>query len=364
MGNVDKTSVVFHKNSCGKLFRSRFISYSMRKMDFDAKNALFANIILMIRRCGWREEYMKIEFLYDRTVINLPGGVVGALSRASAEELRVLVALAAQINEISQLSAISCVPADRIPAALRFWTEAGVIAAEDLETESTIRIPSDRPAYSGEEMERICSESDVKELIDVCSAILGKTFTPTETESILYLHDGLRLDFEYIVKLCKHCYDIGKPALRYIEKVGISLYDSGAVTVGALDAYIEKEERKSDMEYRIRNLFGLGERALTPKEREYLSVWTIDWSLSFELIELAYNDMMAAISQPKFSYENGILKKWVEAGCRTKEDVVAFAEKHKKSGKAADKKKKEIGFDLDEFFDAATRRGAAAEKSK
>lgn len=307
---------------------------------------------------------MKIEFLYDRSVISLPGGSLDTIGRASAEELRVLLALAVEKNDIGRLSELSGVCADRIPAALRFWSEAGVIAAEDLEPERAVRIPSDRPAYSGEEMERICAESDVKELIDVCSAILGKTFTPTETESILYLHDGLRLDFEYIVKLCKHCYDIGKPALRYIEKVGISLYDSGAVTVGALEAYIEKEERKSDMEYRIRSLFGLGERALTPKEREYLAAWTIDWNLPFEMIELAYNEMMAAIPQPKFSYENGILKKWVEAGCRTKEDVMAFAEKHKKSGKEGDKKKKEIGFDLDEFFDAATRRGEAAEKSE
>lgn len=307
---------------------------------------------------------MKIEFLYDRSVISLPGCALAAIDRASGEELRVLLALAVEKDEISRLSALSGVCADRIPAAIRFWSEAGVIAAEDLESESAVRMSADRPAYSGEEMERICAESDVKELIDVCSAILGKTFTPTETESILYLHDGLRLDFEYIVKLCKHCYDIGKPALRYIEKVGISLYDSGAVTVGALEAYIEKEERKNDMEYRIRSLFGLGERALTPKEREYLAVWTIDWNLSFELIELAYNEMMAAIPQPKFSYENGILKKWVEAGCRTKEDVAAFAEKHKKSGKAGGKKEKEIGFDLDEFFDAATRRGEAAEKSE
>ena len=113
------------------------------------------------------------------------------------------------------------------------------------------------------------------------------------------------------------------------------------------------------MEYRIRSLFGLGERALTPKEREYLEKWTIEWNLSFELIELAYNDMMAAISQPKFSYENGILKKWVEAGCRTKEDVAAYAEKHKKAPKS-EKKEREIGFDLDEFFEAATRRGAAS----
>lgn len=213
---------------------------------------------------------MKIEFLYDRSAISLPGSALAAVGRASAEELRVLLALAVEKNDIGRLSELSGVCADRIPAALRFWSEAGVIAAEDLEPERAVRIPSDRPAYSGEEMERICAESDVKDSSTSAPPSSAKPLRRRKPSRILYLHDGLRLDFEYIVKLCKHCYDIGKPALRYIEKVGISLYDSGAVTAGALDAYIEKEERKSDMEYDPR-LFGLGERALTPKEREYLA---------------------------------------------------------------------------------------------
>ena len=308
---------------------------------------------------------LKIEWLYGGKVINLPGRCLEFLSRASADELRVLIAMASGTGEPARLAEMSGVSAEAVLAAIRFWAASGMVSAEGLEAPEKREAP--RPSYSGEEMERICEDGDMKELIDVCSVILGKTMTPAETESILYLHDGLRLDFEYVVKLCKHCHDIGKPALRYIEKVGISLYDSGVVTVGALDAYMERERRKHDMEYRIRGLFGLGERALTPKEREYLEKWTIEWNLPFELIELAYNDMMAAISQPKFSYENGILKKWVEAGCRTKEDVAAYAEKHKKAPKNTGKEKK-IGFDLDEFFEAATRRGAAStgkdEKSK
>lgn len=302
---------------------------------------------------------MKIEWLYGSSVVSLPGRSVDFLSRASADELRILIAMASGAKDPAQLAKTSGISEGAALAAIRFWADAGVISADGPAVPER-REPS-RPSYSGEEMERICADGDMKELIEVCSVILGKTMTPAETESILYLHDGLRLDFEYVVKLCKHCHDIGKPALRYIEKVGISLYDSGIVTVGALDAYIERERRKHDMEYQIRGLFGLGERALTPKEREYLEKWTIEWNLPFELIELAYNDMMAAISQPKFSYENGILKKWVEAGCRAKEDVAAYAEKHKKAPKA-EKKEKEIGFDLDEFFEAATRRGAASSK--
>lgn len=300
---------------------------------------------------------MKIEWRYGGSVLCLPGRAVEFLSRASADELRVLIAMASGCADSARLAKMSGISEGAVLAAVRFWAEGGVISADGIAAPE--RRETSRPSYSGEEMERICGEGDMRELIEVCSVILGKTFTPAETESILYLHDGLRLDFEYVVKLCKHCHDIGKPALRYIEKVGISLYDSGVVTVGALDAYIERERRKQDMEYRIRSLFGLGERALTPKEREYLEKWTIEWNLSFELIELAYNDMMAAISQPKFSYENGILKKWVEAGCRTKEDVAAYAEKHKKAPKS-EKKEREIGFDLDEFFEAATRRGAAS----
>ena len=147
------------------------------------------------------------------------------LSRASADELRVLIAMASGTGEPARLAEMSGVSAEAVLAAIRFWAASGMVSAEGLEAPEKREAP--RPSYSGEEMERICEDGDMKELIDVCSVILGKTMTPAETESILYLHDGLRLDFEYVVKLCKHCHDIGKPALRYIEKVE-SLYTIAA----------------------------------------------------------------------------------------------------------------------------------------
>ncbi len=311
-------------------------------------------------------EFLNFEFLFGRSVLNLPSVCVPMLSSASAEQLRVLLGLASENGKtLEGLCAIADTSEERVLDSIRFWQKAGVIAlSEDLpEAQRNAVTDTGRPSYTGEDMARISESDDMKELLAVCSAILEKTFTPTETESLFYLYDGLRLDFEYIVRLCKYCHDIGKPSLRYLEKVAISLYDGGTVTVGALEAYLEKEERKSDMEYKLRILFGIGERALTPKEREYLSVWTIDWNLSYDIIEMAYNQMMATISQPKFSYENGILKKWVESGCRTKEDVESFLAGNKKAHESAKQKEKEknIGFDLDEFFAAATLRGEDSE---
>jgi DnaD/phage-associated family protein len=274
----------------------------------------------------------------------------------------VLIALASEAGKTPEgLCSAADVSEDRLAEALLFWEKSGVIVMRS----QLPLIQKDpyadaiTPSYTGEDMLRIADSGDMRELIDVCSAILEKTFTPTESEALFYLYDGLRLDFEYIVRLCKYCHDIGKPSIRYMKKVALSLYDGGTVTVGALEAFIEKEERKSDMEYKIRILFGIGERALTPKEREYLTKWVVDWNFPYDVIELAYHQMMGQIAQPKFSYENGILKRWAEAGCHTKEDAEKLLSGDKKQ-RAKNKEKENtqnIGFDLDEFFAAATLRG-------
>ncbi|MBQ8497233.1 MAG: DnaD domain protein [Clostridia bacterium] len=305
---------------------------------------------------------INFEFLFGRSVLNLPGVCIPLIASASAEQLRVLIGLASENGKtLEGLAALADTTEDHALAAIAFWEKNGVITlSEELSMPTAPTYAQEgRAAYTGADMERISASGEMQELLAVCSAIFGKTFTPTETESLFYLYDGLRLEFEYIVRLCKYCHDIGKASLRYLEKVAISLYDGGSVTVGALEAYIEKEERKNDMEFQIRMLFGIGERALTPKEKEYLSAWVIDWNFSYEIIEMAYNQMMSQIPQPKFSYENGILKRWAEAGCRTKEDVEKLLVGDKKARENAKQKEKEqnIGFDLDEFFAAATLRG-------
>lgn len=303
---------------------------------------------------------MDFEFLFGRSVLNLPGTCVSFLSSASAEQLRVLIALASEQGKTPEgLCAAASVSEEHLAEAILFWQKAGIISVSSELPHSVKPSYEEVPAYTGEDMERISASGEIRELIDVCSAIFEKTFTPAEAEILYYLFDGLRLDFEYIVKLCKYCHDIGKPSVRYLKKTAISLYDGGVATVGALDAFIEKEERKSDMEYRIRLLYGFGERALTPKEKEYISLWVIDWNLPYEIIEMGYYQMMSAIPQPRISYENTILRSWVQAGCRTKEDVENYIpqSKQKHEKKKQEEAVKDVGFDLDEFFAAATLRG-------
>ncbi len=311
---------------------------------------------------------LKFEFVFGSAVLNLPASCLTVLTSASAEQLRILIGLSHEKGKtLAGLAALADTTEEHAAQALIFWEKAGVIKlSETIITEKDPPVKKGRAAYNGADMLRIASSGEMKELISVCSVIFEKTFTPAETESLFYLYDGLRLDFEYIVRLCKYCQDIGKPSLRYLEKTAIALYDGGTVTIGALNAYIEKEERKRTMEYQIRTLFGIGERALTPKEKEYLSQWVIDWNFPYDVIELAYHQMMAQIPQPKFSYENGILKRWAEAGCHTKEDAEKLLSGDKKQREKIKEKEntQNIGFDLDEFFAAATLRGEESSGNK
>ena len=335
---------------------------------------------------------MKYNFLFEKSAFCLPGNVVDVAKKASQNDLRVLMALGSgRFSDETQIAKFVGISVSSAVRSLEFWRGAGVVELpeengevqyfetsefsvpaevikaaapkEEKKTPEVKRTPSpsvERDSYTSEEIDRICAEKEsVPLLIDACQAILEKTFTKTEISSLIFLSEHLRLDDEYIMMLCTYCKAKDKASVRYVEKMALSLWDSGVVSVPELDKYIKKESKKNEAETKIRKLFGLGERTLVPKEREYINKWTIEWGLPFELIEKAYEAMMSSgkLDKPSFAYENGILEKWREAGVKTPEDVDALKDARKKSAKPVSTGK-ETSFDLDEFFELAVKRGA------
>lgn len=314
---------------------------------------------------------MKYSFLYEKSAFCLPGGAVDSLKKASHTDLKILVALGSgrfsSEDDIASFLGISPLLVER---SLEFWRGAGVLIPE--EGENSVRsgrndfsgkiVSADeigRNTYTSSEITAICEkDSAVLSLIDECQKILGKTFTKTEISSVVYIYDHLRLDGEYIMMLCTYCKSRDKTSIRYVEKMAVSLYDNGVDSVASLDAYIKNEQKKLDAEYKIRVLFGIGERSLTTKEKTFLDKWIKLWDMPFEIIEKAYEVMVEAkIEPPTFAYENGILEKWHEAGVKTLADAEEQLNAHKKSGKK-NKNANKASFDLDEFFELAVKRGA------
>ena len=320
---------------------------------------------------------MKYDFLYGKSAFCLPGSALDYVTKASQNDLRVLLALGSgRFADEKSLANFLGLAVSTVTASLEFWRGTGVLEMPGeklMEAEQTaIPMPdelftlpkkqprppeADRDSYTSEEIGRICKEKPaVPLLIDACQSILEKTFTKTEISSIIYLSDHLRLEDEYIMMLCTHCKSRDKASVRYVEKIALTLYDEGVVSVKELDKYIKKESQKHEMEYKIRKLFGIGERALAPKEKAFLTKWSTEWSLPFDMIEKAYEIMVGAIEKPTFAYENGILEKWREAGCKTMEDVEGLLASQKKPAKKQETR--ETSFDIDEFFELAVKRGA------
>ena len=301
-----------------------------------------------------------IKLKYGASVISLPGAVKDKISEAGEAELRVLVALCAGNSE-GELASVCSLDGGAVSKALSFWRGAGIIEGEEEPMQKRRITPSDSTSrvYTGDEIAKIReSDPSVDGLIIKCREILGShVFTHAESSSVIYLRQGLGLEPEYIMLLCSHYARREKITVRFIEKKAISLYDGGIRTVDALEAYLDGENKKHDVEYLVRRLFGLGERALVPREREYISNW-VKWGMSEEMIRRAYEETISNTERPTLAYANAIMDNWhksgVSNGAEAEEKKKEFKEK---SGKKSKKQKNDPGFDLDEFLDLAIARG-------
>ena len=311
---------------------------------------------------------MKIEFNFGTSVLALPADVKRYISNAGKSELAVLLAVSGGGEaDVSAVASLCNLTEAEVTEALAFWRGAGIINTDATSSEKKESVAAKAPSpksYSmtGMEIERVCGENPtLRTTIEKCQTIFGKVFGTSESGVFVYLYDHLRLDCEYILLLASYCKRTGHDSVRYFEKTALSLFDRGIDTVGKLEKYFMDENRRGELEGIIRRLYGMGARALTSTEKEYLRVWSSEWDTSEELIEAAYEEMMKNLPAPKMSYENKILKNWHDAGVKT----VAEAKEKGLIG-AAKPGKSDNGpsFDLVEFFELAVQRGKAESENK
>ena len=279
-----------------------------------------------------------------------------SLREASREQLAVLIALMAQ-PETSYLSLSERTGATRaqIEDAIAYWQNAGVLSEAQVTREAEAAPQAEKdtkphldraaqlPHYNTAETASFLSaHPSATGLIDCCQQELGKIFNTSETETIIGLLDYLSLDPEYILLLCAHSAKRGKKSLRYIEKTAISYHDEGILT------YEQLEEHSA--ERALRDMFGIGKRALTKKEREAFFSWTAEWEMPMDVISHAYEIAVGRTNEPSVPYTNAILQKWHTEGLATLADVEKFETARRPGGKCSS------SFETDDFFEAALQR--------
>lgn len=339
---------------------------------------------------------MALNINFGTSVIALPGKIRELLDNAGAVELKVLIALSDSpdlcrgVDSDETLMALAdicgCEKED-ISSAIAFWRGAGVLVADGQKSRKSTKnavepkadepeekatekaVPASKkvverrdelPHYTTEELITLLEERrEDGQYINECQNIWGKMFNTHETNVILGLVDYLGLDWEYVLTLLmyvkKRQDDKGvKKSLHYVEKMAFSLYDEGVLDLAALNAKLQTFDGLAQSESRLRAMFGIGERAITPREKKFFSTWLYDYNFSMEIIELAYNITVDTKGKLSFPYMNSILADWDAKGLRT---VAAIQEEQEKFKTEKSPKKNNGGsFETDDFFKAAVRR--------
>lgn len=318
----------------------------------------------------------EIRFNYESSVAVIPASALKYIDKAKKFDLKVLFLLAS--NEISgkedRVSAIAEIldcGEDDVLGALSFWNGVGVIDTADTEeptdpqkkqekteeggkkadTPKRTKV-SELPQYTTEELNQLLEKNEsMCDLIDECQQILGKIFNTGDVKILVGLIDFLGLDEEYIVVLMHYCAETDKRSMRYLEKVAVSCLDDGITEATVLQAELRSREEKKSFEGSVRNMFGIGSRSFTKKEKSSISAWRENYAFGLDIIGKAYEITVNATGKASIPYANAIIEKWYAEGLKTLEEIEAYLIKDKaEHGEGA------VSFDVDDFFDAALKR--------
>lgn len=321
---------------------------------------------------------MIIRINYGTGVATLPTSALDSLDRATKVDVKVLFLLCSEPNllvaenretSLDRISRRSGYPIGQIEASLAFWRGAGVLNSDDeealqvpatpappitagptVESIPTATAPAEAPSnvtvsraktrrldeipnYSSDELEAFFQEHEETEnYLQECQKIWGSMFSPRECSLIIALIREWGLSWDYVTSLLASVVKYfaarenqGK-SLHYVYRTASNYHKEGITTLEELQQKLVEQEKLAGFEQRIRVMFGMGGRNLTPKEKKYFSTWLYEYHYDIEIVELAYNITVDAKGSPNIGYINGILKNWYEDGLTTLEAIVAKRE--------------------------------------
>lgn len=312
--------------------------------------------------------------------ISLPITLADRLVDASENDLKLILGIYAcaarekcDIFDDGMIAAIGeelGIDSSDISASVSFWRGAGILTSSKKSPANTVSdktdgkktalvfAPDKKPSYtSGEIADAIRDKSEFAEVIDFTQERIGKLLSQSEVSTLYSLYDYLKMPADVIMLAVEHCAGEGKGSVRYVEKLLISFADDGIDSYDKAEDYINRRKKYKSTEEKIRRLCGLGERALTKKEKTIIASIG-DTGLSDEMVSFAYERTISATSKASLAYMFKILSNWIEKGYTTVEEAEAEKSPAENQGSQS--------YDLNGFFAAAVSKGRSgkAEKKK
>ncbi len=296
-----------------------------------------------------------------------------AFLEASREELRVLVALLAN-EELSadEIALICNISHARASSAISYWREIGTLSHQGTPTiteefEDKLR----RGEIEEETSKKVAADirdNELKNMIYECARLMNKAvLSSTEVKKLAALRTQYALSDEYILTLAAHFSAKGKLTIPRLVDEALKLIGKGIDSSEALEAHIKICESENGIIREFKNAFGIHDRNLSAKEKEYFKKWGKVYGYFTEIVGFAHDICVDNTGTRSFPYIDKVLTVWYESGCRTlsecraKSEEVKFEFSAKKPKKSTSAKKPEEkarygDFDVKDAFQRALER--------
>lgn len=284
-------------------------------------------------------------------VFALPAAVVDtSLRMAGAAQLKVLLWFA----RTGTFDAAACAAAIGLSAAdcqdaMQFWTETGLLLPAEGEAPTPVAEVAPAPAPVPPPMEQPRRErpglpeviarqkscGDFDYLLKTAEQRLGRTITPGEMESFLYIYDTIGLPAEVILMILVDAVNKNKVKVKsgfrtYLEKVALTWAEQGITTHAAAEAELCRQERLGQVREKIQTLFAL-DKPLTLLQLENAVRWVDEFRFSDEVLLVALAKCREKTGTVNLNYIARVLESWYADGITTAEQAKEAAAPRKKS---------------------------------
>lgn len=240
-------------------------------------------------------------------------------------------------NLISNLLGIS---EAKVREAIRYFVKKGLLLdqkQEKIEPDVIVFPKKNTPVPEGKGI----NKSELSFLLECMENLLKRPVTSVEYKSVIHILEFIKLPADVVLMAIEYCISIDKMNARYMEKVCATWSDSGITTHELAEQYLNLLKQSKQNEAQIKKLFGIQNRNLIDSERDYINRWFHVYHFDLEVIKMAYERTITAISKLSFPYLNKILASWSEKGYTNAEDIALNEGLSRKSSTAS--------YDIDEL---------------
>ncbi len=214
--------------------------------------------------------------------------------------------------------------------------------AEKKKKEAPAKQKKERISYNFEECSEImAADESYAEMLLAVEAILSKNLSHREISLYITLTHWYGFEPKLVPVLLHYCKVSGSMSSSYIESTGLGWLEEGIDTIEKAEEKVRRKTKSRTAWRKVSSLLEIDRAKPSVKEENYSNLWINEWNMSSELINEAYERCINTKGKLSFSYMNGILGKWHEAGITTaaklreEDDTKKPKEKKSSSGRYA-----------------------------